>query len=115
MARVQYPGCVPNAYGYVLFYARYDTSNIIEKHLSAWYLGVRCRSDKKSENRVKMLIERSWHELGKISQEEILVMVCERAFFFVKCSSKPAESQHYFHISCCALVLSETWFHEWLD
>ena len=81
MARVQYPGCVPNAYGYVLFYARYDTSNIIENHLSAWYLGVRCRSDKKSENRVKMLIERSWHELGKISQEEILVTVCERAFF----------------------------------
>merc|ERR1719284_1585812 len=44
-------------------------------YLQAWYLGVRCKSNPEQDKRVKKLIEKSWKDLGKMSQEEILVLI----------------------------------------
>lgn len=47
-----------------------DVNLILNK---AWYIGIRCNTDKQAETRVRQLINRSWKELGTIRQEEILV------------------------------------------
>ena len=44
-------------------------------YLQAWYLGVRCKSNPEQDKRVRKLIEKSWKDLGKMSQEEILVLI----------------------------------------
>ena len=44
-------------------------------YLQAWYLGIRCKSNQEQDKRVRKLIEKSWKDLGKMTQEEILVLI----------------------------------------
>ena len=67
---------------YSLSYTEWLGYNIITAFLTllimfafmqAWYIGIRCKTNAAAEDRVRTLINRSWQELGKIRQEEILV------------------------------------------
>ena len=67
---------------YSLSYTEWLGYNIITAFLTllimfafmqAWYIGIRCKTNVAAEDRVRTLINRSWQELGKIRQEEILV------------------------------------------
>ena len=44
-------------------------------YLQAWYLGIHCKSNPEQDKRVRKLIEKSWKDLGKMTQEEILVLI----------------------------------------
>ena len=44
-------------------------------YMNLWFLGLNCKSDPEKDKSVKKIINRSWKDLGRITQEEIIVLV----------------------------------------
>ena len=48
--------------------------------MSCFFVGFGCKSDREREEKAKLVIEKSWQDLGKMSQAELLTLI---AFVFL--------------------------------